>query len=415
MKKNWQKSKIQKAKLFQDKAFNEVNELVIKSRIGRKLILTNGVTLIDFMSCSYLGLDLDPRVIQAATNSINACGVTFPAARTRAKVESFIVLENLLNKIFCDSFTIIFSTLHLAHLGILPLLSSGELPSFPLRENGALFILDKTVHASIQINRALMEQLGEVVVIDFQRNKILETAFKNATRNKQTPIIIADSIGSMGGVAPVALLYTLAENYEGYLYLDDAHGTSIFGKYGGGYVLNCFNEQFKPRLILASSLAKAFGGIAGVIAMPTQEDARLVKKFCQTYIFGGPPALSIIDSAIASAKIHLSEEITLLQNQLWENVKYFDAVFNNEAFNYGCPSPIRGIFIGDEFKAIQLAKKLQNHGFALTTAMYPAVMKNKSILRVALSAKTDKKDIDNLFNSFKKLKHEVLDQGFVIS
>lgn len=122
------KEKNQESRLFQEKAFEEVNELVIKARCGRKLILDNDLELIDLISCSYLGLDVDKRVIQAATEHISQCGVTFPAARTRAKVTRFDALEKLLNQIFCDSHTVIFQSLHLAHLGILPLLGSEEMP-----------------------------------------------------------------------------------------------------------------------------------------------------------------------------------------------------------------------------------------------------------------------------------------------
>ncbi|HEV2614264.1 MAG TPA: aminotransferase class I/II-fold pyridoxal phosphate-dependent enzyme [Gammaproteobacteria bacterium] len=391
---NWQKKRILDSKGFQNIAFDEVNELLIRERAGRKLFLTSGEVLIDFISCSYLGLDLDKRVIEASSNNIYKCGVTFPAARTRAVVESFGVLETLLNKIFCDSFSTIFSSLHLAHLGFIPMLGSGELPSFPINSNGPVFIVDKNAHASIQINRALMMQFGTVEIINLVETHALEVLLKNCVANQQTPIMIADSIGSMGGSVPVTLLYSLVEKYDGYLYLDDAHGTSVFGRYGCGYVLECLDHFFPKRLILASSLSKAFGGVAGVIALPTHADSKMIKRYSQTYIFGGPPPLSIIDSAIASARIHLTEEIRQLQDKLWDNVKYFDEVFGSRAINYGVKSPIRGILIGDEFKTIKAAKILQREGFALTTAMYPTVEKGKGMLRVALSALHTKEDID---------------------
>lgn len=260
---NWMKKKIEAAKYHQDIAYHKVNELIFESREGRKITLTNGDQLVDFVSCSYLGLDLDQRVIDAGSKNTKHCGVTFPAARTRIKAKSFIVLEELLNEIFCNSHTVIFSSLHLGHLGLLPILGSGELPSFPFKKAGPQFILDKTVHASIQINRALMEQFGPVILVDYRNKDHLENIFAQAERDGLTPIGIADSIGSMGGIAPIKWLFEIAEKYDGYLYLDDAHGTSIHGRNGCGYVLHMLENNFHPRLILAASLAKGFGAVAG--------------------------------------------------------------------------------------------------------------------------------------------------------
>lgn len=395
---NWFKKKIRQSREHQEKASQNVTPLIVEKRSRRYITLADQTTLIDFFSCSYLGLDLDPRVIAASNDHVGECGVTFPAARTRAQVKSFGVLEELLNTIFGDSHCVIFPALHLCHLGMLPLLGSGEMPGFPLASDGVLFVIDRTAHASLQINRALMEQFGELAVADFNVVESVEAVFKRAYDNHQTPIGICDSIGSMGGISPVRSLYTLAETYKGYLYLDDAHGTSVFGRHGCGYVLDQFEGKLPQRVILTSSLAKAFGAVAGVVVLPTQEDVNMVKRFASTYVFGGPPPLAIIDAAIASANIHLSNEIHELQLALQDNLSYFDQLIKNpnKIINYNMPSPIRGIFIGSEFKAIDFTLKLRQFGIAVSAAMYPTVDKGQSILRVTLSSDHQKADIEKL-------------------
>lgn len=404
--KNWLKNKIMISKSHQSLAFQKINELVMKERCNREITLIDGKKLIDFFSCSYLGLDMDPRIIKAATNNIEKCGITFPAARTRIHAESFEILEKLLNKIFCQGNSILFGSLHLGHLGFLPLLGSGELPSYPMASNGTHFILDKTVHSSIQINRALMEQFGTVQMVDFRNLNVLEDSVKASTRIGKTPVLIADSIGSMGGINDVKQLLNLAEKYSGYVYLDDAHGMSIHGNNGCGYVLQHLQHQFHSRLALSTSLSKAFGVVAGVIVLPTKEDVQVMKQFCPTYVFGGPPPLPVIDAAIASAKIHLSPELCSLQRDLWENVCYFDEQFCSDSekiVNLGCQSPVRGLRIGDEFLAIKCALYLRENGYAITTAMYPTVAEGKSILRIALSSVHSKKEIKDFCTVLKKM------------
>ena len=79
---------------------------------------------------------MDPRIIATANANIAACGVTFPAARTRIKAKSFIVLEQLLHRIVVGGYPTIFPSLQLGHLGIFPLIGSGQLPSSPIKKAG---------------------------------------------------------------------------------------------------------------------------------------------------------------------------------------------------------------------------------------------------------------------------------------
>lgn len=403
---NWQRKKILESKKHQCKAFEEVNELIITERCGKKITLLDGNKLIEFISCSYLGLDQDKRLIKAASNNLYKCGVTFSSARTRVLFESFLILEELLNKIFYNAHCVIFSSVHLVNLGVFPLIASGEMPSFPFRDQGPFFIINKTAHASIQINRGLLKQFGEVTVINFDDLSNVEKQFRIASNTNRTPIAIADGVGSMGGLGSVLELLDLAEKYNGYIYLDDAHGISVYGKNGCGYVLSCL-DTFHPRLILAASMAKAFGAVGGVVVLPTLEDAKMVKRFASTYIFGGPLPLAIVDSAIASANIHLSKEIYDLQEQLQKRILYFDKLmgidFKSRIVNFAINFPIRGILMGDEFKAIKSTSKLRKKGFAVTAAMYPTVAKGRAMLRVNIAAKHTQKDIKSFCEALKEI------------
>jgi 7-keto-8-aminopelargonate synthetase-like enzyme len=162
-------------------------------------------------------------------------------------------------------------------MSFLPLLSSGEIPSFPIKKS-PLFIMDKFAHNSLQMQISALKMLNcEIKRINFQDKTLLEDSFKEAFNEGKTPISVSDSIISMGGVNSSKLLIDLAEKYSGYVYLDDAHGTSVYGKYGCGYALSELNEIFHPRLIITPSLSKGFGSNGGAIALPTQADKDFLK------------------------------------------------------------------------------------------------------------------------------------------
>ncbi len=188
------------AKHYQEQAFNLVNELVISHRDEKKIRLTDGRELIEFISCSYLGLDQDPRLLHAYSSHSEKFGIAFHSARTRVLPENYLILEKLLNRIYCQGYSITFPNVHMIHLGILPLLGSGELPSFPIRDAGVVFILDKKVHASVQINRGLMSQFGDVILTDLTDLVKAESYLSKTQKQGKTPIVISDSIRSMRGL-----------------------------------------------------------------------------------------------------------------------------------------------------------------------------------------------------------------------
>lgn len=56
-------------------------------------------------------------------------------------------------------------------------------------------------------------------------------------RGGDCPFLILDSVGSMGKIYKIKNITALVYRYSGYIYFDDAHGMSIIGQKGSGYVL----------------------------------------------------------------------------------------------------------------------------------------------------------------------------------
>lgn len=383
---NWQSQKIKRSEHNQEKVYSlGVNRNVFNARNAKVIKLVNGAEIVEFSSCSYLGLELDPRLAKSAMSVIGDLGVQFSVARTRLLPSVFLELESKLSRIF-NGETVAFSTVGLVHLAVFPLLGAGELPSYPIAENGISWIMDRAAHASIQIQRGLLEQFGSVVRVDCGDCSDVEKACQNAVLNKRTPIVLSDSVGSMGGLLSVKPILNLVTEYNGYIYLDDAHGTSVFGQYGAGYVLSEFNNSFPSRLLLASSLSKAFGATGGCITLQSNDDAEVIRKFSTPYIFGGPISLPGVAACNASADIHLSGEVETLQQKLQQKLRYFDKCCNadNVLNRYGKMS-IRGIVIGNEERAINIGHKLIELGFYATVAIYPTVARGSAIIRVAIS------------------------------
>lgn len=98
---NWVKNRVRQARDDQQQLFDAgLNGLKLVKREGKVIELGNGEQLTEFLSCSYLGLESDPRLIQGAVQAVESFGVQFAAARTRALLPPMRELDELLNRIF---------------------------------------------------------------------------------------------------------------------------------------------------------------------------------------------------------------------------------------------------------------------------------------------------------------------------
>jgi 7-keto-8-aminopelargonate synthetase-like enzyme len=277
-----------------------------------RTIKIKGQDLINFGSCSYLGLEIDERLKEAAIEAIRKYGIQFSSSRSYVACTLYTEWENLITKLF-NAPVILPPTTTLGHHAVIPVVV----------EDGDVIILDQQVHASVQ-DAALKMQLKGVKVIVVRHNHLdeLEAKIVEFAPHCNKIWYMADGIYSMyGDYAPIEELVKLLNLYKQFhIYMDDSHGMSIMGKNGAGYVMSKVGIQEK--MIIACSFAKAFGGGGAAIIFPNADLARKVKNCGGPMIFSGPHQIPVIAAGIASAKIHLSDEIYQFQSTLKEKLNY---------------------------------------------------------------------------------------------
>ena len=206
-----------------------------------------------------------------------------------------------------------------------------------------------------------------------------------------------------GNVASLERVYELLDRYENFcFYVDDSHGMSWTGPNGTGTVME--RIPFHERMILISSMGKAFGasGSVGVFRNTVWRDK--VRNLGSPMIFTGPLQPSILGAAIASAKIHLSPEMGVLQSRMKKLIAYFHA----KAHALGLPvlgngeTPIFYLGVGKNELGFQLCQMVKEKGFFTCISTFPSVPMNKSGLRILLTVHHTKDDIDNLLHCLKE-------------
>ena len=256
-----------------------------------RAIEIDGRSLLSFGSCSYLGLELDPRLIEGACDAARRYGTQFSTSRGYLSAPIYRELEASLDAIF-DAHTVLAPTTTLGHLAALDVLA---------HEKDAI-VLDHQVHQSVQQAANLARTRGTKVVV--VKHEELDRAVEivgTLARTHRTVWFATDGVNSMyGDLAPFVLLKTLldvAPNVR--LYVDDAHGMSWLGKHGRGSFLATM--PLSPRIVLATSLAKAFGCGGGVLVLSDPAERDRIRMGGGTLLFSGPIQPPMLGAALASA------------------------------------------------------------------------------------------------------------------
>jgi len=281
--------------------------------LNGRYIQIEGRRLINFGNCSYLGLELDPRIKEAGIRAIEKFGIQYSSSRSYVSIGLYRTLETKLYRLFNTENVQVTPTTTLGHYGILPVLI----------QSGDLLILDQQVHASVQdASRKLPMQGVELTVIRHNSLAQLERMIIRSQKTKKKIWYACDGVYSMyGDVAPMEELILLLDKYDQfYLYVDDAHGMSWTGENGKGQVLG--KHEIHPKIVTAVSFAKAFGCGGAAFIFPNKTISEQVRNCAGPMIFSGPIQNPVLGALIASTDIHLSDEIHSLQSNLMFKVTY---------------------------------------------------------------------------------------------
>jgi 7-keto-8-aminopelargonate synthetase-like enzyme len=337
---------------------------------------------INMCSCSYLGLDVNPHIVNMASETLLSEGsVSLAVSRLRIRLSVLDRAEEGLTNLF-DAKAFLTSSCSSATEGLLPLLASGVLT----QGQRPLMIFDKFAHFSMNITKPICADETEVITCPHNDLNFIEDICKN---NKNVAYV-GDGTYSTGGVAPIKELLELQDKYGLFLYLDDAHSISVYGKKGRGYIRSNVDEV-NNRTIIVASLGKAFGASGGIILLNKNIDHSLVERF------GGPLGWSLgtntatIGGVLGSIDVHNSKLLEELQIALKERLNYFDKRI--ETPFSGSISAIRMVPLVSREEALKCSKFLLKEGFYSTPLFFPIVPKDKPGLRIMLRADVNMEDI----------------------
>lgn len=355
---------------------------------GPEMVL-EGRTFVAFASNDYLGLANDPALKTGAIAAIEAWGVGAGASQlVSGRLGIFDELEQRLAEFAQREAALFFPSGFQANLGVLTALA----------DRHDVIFADRVNHASL-IDGALLSRAQHVryqhTDVDDLKHKLDSTPVAAGG----TRLIVTDSVFSMDGdEAPLARLLELAERYDAWLIVDDAHGLGVLGPQGRGSIADAGLPPH-PNLIMIGTLGKA-AGVSGAFVAGQRNVIEWLIQRARSYIYTTGPSPMIAGALLASIeRIRQGDALRMrLQKniaQLREGIADLNLPFKLLPSRTG----IQALVIGDNAHTLKISQHLLAQGYWVPAIRPPTVAPGSARLRISLSAAHTTAHIVGLLNA----------------
>ncbi|MGJ1432843.1 serine palmitoyltransferase [Sphingobacterium spiritivorum] len=334
-------------------------------------VMIDGKRVLMFGSNSYLGLTIDPRIIEAAQDALSKYGTGCAGSRfLNGTLDIHIELEHKLSQLVGKEASILFSTGFQSNLG----------PISCLMGRNDYILLDERDHASIIDG----SRLSFSKVIKYGHNDMDDLRAKlSRLPSESAKLIVTDGIFSMeGDIVNLPEMVKIADEFDAALMVDDAHSLGVIGEHGAGTASH-FGLTDKVDLIMGT-FSKSLASLGGFVA----GDADVIdylKHNARSVMFSASMTPASVASTLKALEIMISEPEHM--ENLWKNTNYAKQLLLDSGFDLGdTESPILPIFIRNNEKTFWVTKMLQDDGVFVNPVVSPAVPSEESLIRFSLMA-----------------------------
>ena len=336
-------------------------------------------------SNNYLGLTHHPEVILGAKAAVNEWGTGSGGSRlTTGNLALHEDLEREIARFKGTERAMTFVSGYAANTGVIQALIGKE----------DVVLGDFLNHASIidgcRLSRA------EFLVYRHRDMEHLESLLKESQGYRRR-LIVTDGVFSMDGdMAPLPDIALLAERYNAFVMVDDAHATGVYGKRGAG-TADHFGLDGKIQVQMGT-LSKALGSAGAYVAGSASLIDYLVNK-ARSFIFSTAPSPAAVGAALAA--LRLLQEQPEIRERLWENTVFLRKGLKN--MGYHVPdedSPIIPVLVGDNDSTMKLAGALLEEGVYAPGIRPPTVPRGTGRIRITVMSTHTREDLDWALSAF---------------
>ena len=357
-----------------DRYRKELDKLKKTGNLRSLKKISSGDYKVNLSSNDYLGI--------SKKNIPRPKGNSFGSGSSRlltGNFEEYELLENELESLYRRS-SLFFNSGYHANIGILSALAG----------KGDLILSDRLNHASIIDGiRLASAQYMRFKHTDYDHlTEILQQKRKDYDR----VFIVSESIFSMDGdEADLQRLIDIKNQFNCFLYIDEAHALGVRGNKGLGLAeeKNCIEDID----FLVGTFGKAMNSIgAFVICHSVVKDYLINKMRPLIFTTALPPIVVSWNYSMLRTIVKMRmerEHLTGLSQQLRNSLRQHGVETSGS-------SNIVPVMVGDSQKCVNLAEYLQKKGFLVFPIRPPAVPQDTARLRLSICADMDWEDLEEL-------------------
>lgn len=345
-------------------------------------------SLTDFYSNDYLGLAKNKTIQQEVLKRIAESDFPFHNGASGSRLLSgdstvHHALEDYLASLYKVPATRLYNSGYMANLGVLS--------AVPKR--GDTLIMDEYAHACIKEGA----RLSQAQHFTFRHNDLedLEKKWQHATGNVY---VVVESVYSMDGDhAPLRDLTKVCREKGGFLIVDEAHSTGLYGENGSGLVVQLgLQEEVFCRV---HTFGKAIGAHGAIVA-GRQDLIDYLTNFSRALIY--TTALPVHSIWTIEESFRYLRQHPELEQTLWQNVQFFREQIQKVEYLVGESHAIQGIQIAGNTAVKEFANKLETLGMAARPILAPTVKAGQERIRICLHADHSQEELKRLTYAINK-------------
>ncbi len=337
----------------------------------------------DFTSNDFLGLASSPRLKKAVEEAI-ARGVPVGSGGSRllrGNHPEHEALEAEAAAFFSTEASLYFGNGFTANLALFSTL--------PQRED--CIFHDALVHASA-LDGIAQSKAGAKAFAHNDMNA-LENALTDwrAAGGKGTPWIAVESLYSMDGdLAPVDDLIDLADRFNAFLVVDEAHATGVHGAGGRGVAAHL---EGRDNLVSLHTCGKGLGTSGALLGLPKVLADFLVNR-ARPFIYSTAP--SPLMAATVREALRIVSDEPKRREALHALVSLSGDLLKQRLGIEPGPSQIIPVPIGDNARSVRIAERLRAFGYDIRAIRPPTVPEGTARLRLSVTLNVTKEDVSGM-------------------
>ena len=365
--------------------FKEISEELPNGRV-----LADGKNMIMLGGYSYLGLNKNALINQAASKAISLYGTGMSGSRFLAgTTEIHNRLENMIAGLHSKEMAICYSSGYLANISTI----------ICLVKKNDFVIADRLNHASITDGC----RYSRASFLRYRHNDMshLEQLLKSCPENSRK-LVIVDAVFSMTGEpANLPDIVSVCRKYKAILMVDECHSFYVMGENGRG-ITEYFNMDPEDIDISMATLSKAIPGGGGYITS-SKEIIDYIRYESRGFIYSISLSVVLAAASLKGLEIFMKEGKYRV-SKLNKNTQVFKNVLTSQNIPIGnSVTSIIPILVGDSYKAAEAAKLCQDNGLFIHAVFPPVVPEGKAILRASITSAHTESDLVEAANIISRI------------